>query len=51
VRVDTEPIPPCGFIATAVDLAMVNTAERHRELVTHFATERPRLRKAKMMRI
>jgi hypothetical protein len=51
VRVDTEPVPPCGFIAAAVDLAMVNTAERHRELVTHLATERTRLRRAKMMRI
>ena len=51
VRVDTEPAPPCGFIAAAVDLAMVNSAERHRELVAHFAAERPRLRRAKMMGI
>ena len=30
---------------------MMNTAERHRELVAHFATERTRLRGAKMMGI
>ena len=51
MRVDTNPVPPCGFVAAAVDLAMVNTAERHRELVAHFATERPRLRRSKMMGI
>jgi hypothetical protein len=49
VRVDPEPAPPCGFIAAAVDLAMVNSAERHRELVAHFAAERPRLREPEMM--
>ena len=51
VRVDPEPAPPCGFITAAVDLAMVNSAERHRELIAHFAAERPRLRRAKMMGI
>jgi hypothetical protein len=51
VRVDAEPVPPCAFIAAAVDLAMVNTAERHRELVADFATERARLGRAKMMGI
>ena len=51
IRVDAEPAPPCGFIASAVDLAMVSAAERHRELVAHFATERPRLRRPKMMGI
>ena len=30
---------------------MVGPAERHRELVAHLATERPRLRKPKMMRV
>jgi hypothetical protein len=30
---------------------MMNTAERNRELVAHFATERTRLRRAKMMGI
>jgi hypothetical protein len=51
VRVDTKSVPPFGFIANAVDLAMVNTAERHRELVAHFAAERARLRRAKVMGI
>ena len=35
VRVDTEPDPPCGFIAAAVDLAMMNW-QRHGELIAHF---------------
>src|ERR1017187_407847 len=32
-----------------MDLTMVNTAERHREFVAHFATERTKLRETKMM--
>jgi hypothetical protein len=42
LRVDAELAPPCCFIAVAVNLAMVNTAERHGELIAHFATERAR---------
>jgi len=51
MRLDTKPVPPSGFIAAAVDFAMVNTTERYRELVAHLATERTRLRGPKMMRI
>jgi hypothetical protein len=49
VRIDAAPAPPGGFTAAAVDLAMVNAADRHRELVADFAAERPRLRKPQMM--
>jgi hypothetical protein len=42
MRVDAEPDPPGGLIGAAVDLAMVNTAERHREPVADFATKRAR---------
>src|SRR5947207_1322620 len=38
-RIETELIPPFRFIATAVDLPMVGTAERHRELIAHLASE------------
>ena len=42
-RVDAELVPPFGFIAAAVDLSMVSTAERHREFVAHLAAESTRL--------
>ena len=41
--------PPCGFIAVAVDLAMVSPAQGDGELIAHLAPERPLLRKAQMM--
>ena len=50
-RVDAELVPPFGFIAVTVDLAMVSTAERHREFVAHLAAERARLRTPEMMRV
>src|SRR5215467_8468538 len=34
-----------------MDLAMVSTAQRYRELIAYLATERTRLRKTQMMRI
>ena len=50
-RIETELVPPFRFIATAVDLPMVSTAERHRELIAHLAAERPGLGESKMMGI
>ena len=41
--------PPCGFIATAMDLAMMASAQRHGELIAHLAAERAMLREAQMM--
>jgi hypothetical protein len=38
--------PPRGFIAMAMDFAMVTTAERDGELVADLAAERPALREA-----
>jgi hypothetical protein len=38
--------PPRSFVTAAMDLTMVRATERHREFVTHFATERTRLREA-----
>jgi len=42
---------PCGFIATAMHLAMVPSAQGHGELIADLATERPGLGKAQMMRV
>jgi hypothetical protein len=49
MRIDSKPIPPGSFVAAAVNLAMVNTAQRYRELVAHFPTERAGLCRAKVM--
>jgi hypothetical protein len=38
-------LPPCGFIATAIHLAMVSTAQWNNKLVAHFAPQRPALRR------
>ena len=43
--------PPSGFIAVAMDLAMMAPAQRDRELVAHFASEGPGLGEAQVMRI
>jgi hypothetical protein len=51
VRVDAASVPPGGFTAAAVDLAVVDAAKRHRELVADFAAERSRLCGAQMMGI
>src|SRR5262245_39623000 len=43
--------PPCQFVSPHVQLAVMDAAERHRELVTDLASERGGLGKPKMMRI
>src|SRR5580698_6198842 len=48
-RIDSRLAPPFGFIAMAVEFAVMSTAERHGELVADLATERPALGKAHMM--
>jgi hypothetical protein len=50
-RIHSDFLPPRRFIAAAMDLAVVRTAHRHRELIARLATERSRLRKPQMMRI
>ena len=50
-RIDTGLFPPRGFIATAMDLAVVATAQRHGELIAHFSPERAVLREPQMMGI
>jgi hypothetical protein len=50
-RINAQLFPPCRFIATAVDLAMMATTQGDCELIADFAAKRPRLRKPQMMSI
>ncbi len=50
-RIDTGLFPPSGFIATAMDLAVMASAQRHSELIADFSTERAVLREPQMMGI
>jgi hypothetical protein len=43
--------PPRGFIAAAVDLAMVSSTQGNGKLIAHFAAKRPTLYKAQVMGI
>ena len=49
--INLEIFPPGLFVAGLVKLPMMAAAERHGELVADLKTDRPRLRKSKMMRI
>src|ERR1700679_1376691 len=49
--VDAGCCPPGRLVATAMDLAMMAAAQRHRELVADLAAERTRLCKTQMMRV
>ncbi|MGO9330028.1 MAG: hypothetical protein ACLQJ0_18165 [Steroidobacteraceae bacterium] len=49
--VDPGFAPPDGFITGSVHLAMTAAAQRYRELVTYFSTERGMLCEAQMMGI
>jgi hypothetical protein len=50
-RINLSLSPPCGFIAAAVNFAMVPPTQRHRELVTNLAPESRRLRKAQVVSV
>ena len=50
-RIDAGSLPPCRFVATTMNLAMMAAAERHSELVAHLAAKRRLLGEAQMMRI
>ena len=50
-RVDAGLFPPSRFVAATVDLAMMSPAQRHDELVAHFAPEGLKLREPKMMSV
>ncbi len=50
-RIEARLRPPPRFVTNAMEFAMMNAAERHRELVADLAPERARLSKAQMMRV
>jgi len=50
-RINASLLPPCRFVATSMDLAMMTATKRHCELVADLAAERPVLGEAQMMRI
>jgi hypothetical protein len=45
-RIDTGLFPPCGFIATAMNLTVMTPAQRYGELITDLAAKRSRLSKS-----
>src|SRR5262249_6640568 len=49
--VDAGGLPPRLLVAGAMDRPVMRAAERDGEFIAHFATERPWLQVAKMMRI
>ena len=48
-RIDPGFAPPSGLITMTMKLAVMTTTERHGELVTDLAAERPVLGKAQVM--
>src|SRR6516165_7780605 len=50
-RVDAGRLPPGLLVASAMDGAVMRTAERDGEFVARFAAERPRLQVTKMVRV
>src|SRR6516165_4017119 len=48
-RIDTSFFPPRGFIATAMHLTMMTTAEWHREFIADFPAQGRWLCKTEMM--
>jgi len=48
-RIDADFLPPCGFIAAAVECAMVTAAERNSEFIANLAAKCLALHKAQMM--
>ena len=50
-RINLSLSPPCGFIAAAVNLAMVPPTQRHREFVTDLAPASRMLREAQMVSV
>ncbi len=49
--IDTGLFPPYGYIAAAVDLAMMSSAQWYGEFIAYLATERPALRESQVMGI
>src|SRR5262245_54554929 len=50
-RIDAGGLPPRALVAGAMSCTVMDTAERHCELITRLTTKRPGLHEAQMMRI
>jgi hypothetical protein len=50
-RVDAGLLPPCSLVARAMNCAVMDSAERHREFIASLAAERPWLCVSKVMRV
>jgi len=48
-RINPGLAPPCGFIAAAMDLAMMASTQGDSELIADLASKRPVLREVQMM--
>jgi hypothetical protein len=49
--IDFEAVPPCGFIACAMKLAVVDAAQRHGKFIRYLTAQCTFLRKADVMRV
>src|ERR1700745_3463578 len=47
--IDRPSLPPGDLVSVAMDVAVMNPAQRHRELVAHFQPHRPRLGEAEVV--
>ena len=50
-RINCNLLPPCGFVAAAMYLAMVSSAQRDGELIADLAPGRSALRESQMVGI
>ena len=50
-RIYVQPLPPCCFVAGAVQLAMMSPTQRHGELIADLSPHGAALREPKMMRV
>src|SRR6516165_12556693 len=50
-RIDTGLVPPNGFVAAAMNFAVMSSAKGNRKLIAYLPTEGRRLCKTEMMRI
>jgi hypothetical protein len=49
--IDTASLPPCDFVRTVVNLAVMNAAQGHGKLITYLAADGAVLREAKVVGI
>jgi len=50
-RIDIEVLPPYALVTTAMDLAMVKSAQRNGVFIAHFSSHGALLGELKVMRI